>query len=182
MSDEQPNASDEAPKKRIVTYEAADRGAVCCLGCQAWALILAGVALGVWYLFAGGLWRAVIALILLVGGIALARHLSVGRNRWEVSFDRDRRIVTLLSAVSGEKHVREIPFDSIEDIALREITRDTSAGENLPHQLPVFRLISGEEVALDERLSVRDPDRAAEVREEMRELLGLSPGAGRSAR
>jgi hypothetical protein len=171
---EGPGADGEADEQqRVVTYEAADRGAVCCLGCQAWVLVLAGLGFGVWYLFAGELWRVVVGLILLVGGIALHRHLATGRNRWEVSFDRDRRIVKLLSRESGTREVREIPFARIDDVILRDITRDVSSGENVPHKLPVLVLESGEKVPLDTRLSIRDPERAVEVQEEMRALVGL---------
>ncbi len=175
MADEQTGAGTQ---KRIVTYEAADRGAVCCLGCQAWALILGGVGFGVWYLLAGELWRAVIGGVLLIGGIALIRHLSTGRNRWEVSFDRDRRVVSLLSQEGGTREVREIPFAAIEAVLLREITRDVTTGEDVPHLLPVFELRSGEKVALDTRLSIKDPERAEEVAEEMRTLLGLNEDGG----
>jgi hypothetical protein len=177
MADEEIGAREEK-KKRVVTYEAADRGAVCCLGCQAWTLILGGLGFGVWYLLARDLWRVVIGGILLIGGIALIRHLSTGRNRWEVSFDRDRRVLTLLSQQQGTREVREIPFDAVEAVLLREITRDVTTGEGVPHLLPVFHLGSGEKVALDERLSIKDPERGEEVAEEMRALLGLSEDGG----
>lgn len=185
MTDERTDAPDErergdgagADKQRVVTYEAADRGAVCCLGCQAWALILGGVGFAVWYLLAGDLWRIIVGLILLIGGFALWRYLSKGRNRWEVSFDRDRRVVTLLSRVAGETEQREIPFDEITAVELRTITRDVSTGEDVPHRLPVFVLASGERVALDERLSIKNTERADEVAGEMRTLLGLRGGA-----
>ncbi len=163
-----------AGKQRVVTYEAADRGAVCCLGCQAWALILGGIGFGVWAAFDAHLWRAVVGAILLIGGIALNRYLATGRNRWEVSFDRDRRLVTLFSYEGGSREVREIPFDDIRAVLLRDITRDVTDGENVPHRLPVLQLVSGEKVPLDERLSIKDPERAEEVAEEMRALLGLS--------
>lgn len=161
-------------KQRVVTYEAADRGAVCCLGCQAWVLVLGGIGFGVWYYYETDLWRGVIGAILLIGGIALHRYLATGRNRWEVSFDRDRRVVTLLSQERGTRQVREIPFGDIEAVILRDITRDVTAGDGVAHRLPVFRLKSGEKVALDTRLSIKDPERAEEVAEEMRELLGLT--------
>lgn len=162
-----------APTRRVVTYEAADRGAVCCLGCQAWVLVLAGIGFGVWYYLEAQLWRGVVGAIFLIGGIALYRHIVKGRNRWEVSFDRDLRVVTLFSQERGTRQVREIPFDNIEAVILRDITRDVTSGERVPHKLPVFRLNSGEKVALDMRLSIKDPERAEEVAEEMRELLGL---------
>ncbi|MFP4248290.1 MAG: hypothetical protein ACLFU7_01450 [Armatimonadota bacterium] len=173
MADERTEAG-AGTQKRIVTYEAADRGAVCCLGCQAWTLVLGGAGFGLWYLLAGELWRVVIGGILLIGGIALMRHLSTGRNRWEVSFDRERRVVSLLTQEGGTREVREIPFDEIGAVLLREITRDVTTGEDVPHLLPVFELQSGGKVALDERLSIKDPERAEEVAEEMRALLGLS--------
>lgn len=164
------------PTQRVVTYEAADRGAVCCLGCQSWLFILAGIALAVWYLVAGDLWKIIIAAILVIGGISLSRFLKTGRNRWEVSFDRDRRIVTLTSTVEGTTSLREIPFDKIEAVELREITRDDSTGAGVPYRLPVFRLASGEEVALDERLSIKRSERAEEVADEMRALLAEEAG------
>lgn len=159
-------------KQRVVTYEAADRGAVCCLGCQAWVLILGGIGFGAWFYFEEGIWRVVIGAILVVGGFALHRYIA-GRNRWEVSFDRDRQVMTLLTQERGTREVREIPFGSIEGVMLQEITRDISDGENVSHHRPVFRLSSGERVAVDPRLSIKQPDRAQEVLEEMRELLGL---------
>lgn len=165
-------------KQRVVTYEAADRGAVCCLGCQAWALILAGIGFGAWAFFDAQLWRAVIGAILLIGGIALNRYLATGRNRWEVSFDRDRRLVTILSYEAGSREVREIPFEDIRAVLLRDITRDVTSGASVPHKLPVLQLVSGDNVALDERLSIKDPERADEVAEEMRALLGLSEDNG----
>ncbi|HCA45854.1 MAG TPA: hypothetical protein DEP45_00470 [Armatimonadetes bacterium] len=161
----------------MVTYEAADRGAVCCLGCHAWLLILGGIGLVVWYLFGEGVWAAITGAILVVGGLALSRFLVRGRSRWEVSFDRQRRVVTITSCVSRGTLVREIPFAQIVSIELREITRNVSTGSDVPYQLPVFRLTSGEEVALDERLSVKDSERAGEVLEEMRRLL-LDPCGG----
>jgi len=180
MADKRPDEAGgtEAKGDRVVTYEAADRGAVCCLGCQAWTMILAGVAVGVWYGFSGDLWKIIVGLILIIGGIALSRYLTTGRNRWEVSFDRDRRIVALTSLVDGERQAREIPFGEIEAVELREITRDVTAGEGVLYRLPILRLLSGEEVALDERLSIKDPERAEEVLEEMRALLaeGLEEG------
>ncbi len=180
MADERPEPVDgtEARPERVVTYEAADRGAVCCLGCQAWTMILAGVAVGVWYAFSGDLWKIIAGLILIIGGIALSRYLATGRNRWEVSFDRDRRIVALTSLVSGETQAREIPFGEIESVQMREITRDVTTAEGVPYKLPILRLHSGEEVALDERLSIKDPERAEEVLEEMRSLLAECPEEG----
>lgn len=159
--------------RRVVTYEAADRGAVCCLGCQGWVMIFGGMALGVWYWCRGGLWRLVVGLIVAIGGIALLRYLATGRNRWEVSFDRDRRVVTLMSRVSGTIERREIPFDEIGAVVLQEIGRDVSTGESVVHHLPVLRLTSDERVPLDHRLSIKDPERAREVADEMRSLLGL---------
>ncbi len=67
--------------------------------------------------------------------------------------------------------MREIPFAHISSVELREITRDVSTGSAVPYLLPVFRLEAGEEVALDERLSIKDPERAEEVVAEMRGLL-----------
>lgn len=160
-------------KQRVVTYEAADRGAVCCLGCQAWFLILAGIALGVWYAYTRELWQIITGLILLVGGLALQRYITSGRNRWEVSFDRDRKVVTLLTQVKGTRERREIPFEEIAAVVLLEISRDVSTGDDVVHYLPVFRLNSGERVELDYRLSVKDPERAQEVLDEMQSLLGL---------
>ena len=172
MADEQPEPTGNVETAdRVVTYEAADRSAVCCLGCQAWTMVLAGVAGGVWYGFSGDLWKIIVGLILIIGGIALSRYLSTGRNRWEVSFDRDRRIVALISLVSDERQAREIAYSEIEAVELREITRDVTEGEDVPYRLPVFRLLSGEEVALDERLSIKNPERADEVLAEMRALL-----------
>lgn len=169
-----PEDGDQADdRQNVVAYEAADRGAVCCLGCQAWSLILGGVGLAVWYLFAGELWRIIVGLILLIGGGALWRYLAKGRNRWEVSFDRDRRVVTLLSQVAGDTESRDIPFDEIVAVELRTITRDVSTGDDVPHRVPVFVLSSGERVELNERLSIKDPERANEVADEMRGLLGL---------
>ncbi len=170
---EETGDEEETEEKRIVTYEAADRGAVCCLGCQAWVLVLAGVGFGIWYATDRDLWRIIVAGILLMGGLTLYLYLRK-RNRWEVTFDRDRQVVTLFSSVAGDVEKREIDFDRIEAVSLREITRDVTTGEDVPHQLPVFHLEAGEEVPLDQRLSIKDSERAEEVADEMRALLGLS--------
>ncbi|MGI5819875.1 MAG: hypothetical protein ACOX9R_17465 [Armatimonadota bacterium] len=164
----------EREGKRVVTYEAADRGAVCCLGCQAWVMIFAGAGFGAWYLLQGDLWRIIVGLILFIGGTALARYVTAGRNRWEVSFDRDRRVITLLTRIGGTTERREIPYEDVEAVVLQTITRDVTGGDDVPHHVPVFRLSSGERVVLDERLSIKDPDRAEEVLAEMRTLLGLN--------
>ena len=166
-------SEEQDEKQRIVTYEAADRGAVCCLGCQAWLMILGGIALGVWYFYERDLRQAVVGAIVLIGGIALRRYLATGRSRWEVSFDRDRCVVTLVTQERGTREMREIPFDDIKAIIVRDITRDVTSGEDVPHKLPVLELRSQEKVALDRRLSIKDPERAEEVAAEMRALVGL---------
>ena len=172
VTDQQAPECVPAPQRPVVTYEAADRGAVCCLGCQAWLLVLGGIALVAWYFLREvGVWAPVVGAILVLGGLGLSRYLARGRNRWEVSFDRQRRVVTITSCVRRKTQTREIPFADISFIELREITRDVSTGSAVPYTLPAFRLVSGEEVALDERLSIKDPERAEEVAAEMRGLL-----------
>ena len=160
-----------ADADNVVTWEAADRGARCTLGCMVFALLAAGLGLGVWS-FWGETWRAIAGAVLLLAGIGLLRWLrSPARGRWEISFDPDRRVVRLTASKGRESSEREFGFREIAAIELEEITRDVSTGENVPYLLPVFRLRSGEVVRLSERMSIKDPERAREVVEQMRELI-----------
>jgi len=160
----------------VVTYEAADRGAVCALGCIGWLLILVGAGFGLWYI-GGGLWKLVVGLPLLLGGLGMVWYLrSPLRRRWELSFDRTREVAIIRTHSREGREEREIPFADIEAIELAEIVRDVSEGENVPYLLPVFRLRGGETVRLDREMSVRDPERAEQVADEMRYLVGLIGG------
>ena len=158
--------------QRVITYEAADRGAVCCLGCQQWTLVLIGVALIGWYAYSRVLWALVVGIVLVLAGVGLGRVLrSSRRGRWEISFDRDRRIVTIVSQTRGGTTERVLPFDEIATVELEEIRRDVSTGDDVPYLRPVLHLTSGEIVPLDERMSVKRPDRAQEIAEQMREII-----------
>lgn len=158
-----------------VTWEAADRGATCALGCIAAILITGGVGVGIWGAITGGVWQVIVAALCLIGaaGVIWFVH-SPRRGRWEVSFYPGRRVVEVYMRVEGEEHEREIPFDDIAEIRLEEITRDVTAGEDMPYLLPVFVLRNGDQVALDRRMSVRDPERASEIVERMEKLVGLT--------
>lgn len=156
----------------IVTWEAADRGARCALGCTVFALLIAGLGLGVWSLW-GGAWKAVAGILLLLGGVGLLHWLrSPARGRWEISFDPDRKLVRLTSRKGSEASEREFGFREIAAIELEEIRRDVSTGKDVPYLLPVFHLRSGEIVRLNERMSIKDPERAREVVEQMWALIG----------
>lgn len=166
-----------AREQRVVTWEAADRGASCCLGCWAWVMILGGAGLGVWYV-TGGAWKLAIGLLLMAAGAGVLLFMrSSRRGRWEIRFDRDRREVTLFSRKGGEEITRVIAFDEIVAVQLEQIKRDVSTGGDVPHLRPVLYLRSGEQVPLDERLSVKRPERADEVLRQMREILGLDRSA-----
>lgn len=162
---------------QVVTWEAADHGARCAVGCTVVVLLLVGFGLGVWSLW-GGFWWAIIGAAPLLAGVGLLLWIrSPARGRWEISFDLQRRIVRLTSSRGHESSVREFGFREVADIELEEIRRDVSTGENVPYLLPVFRLKSGEVIRLDKRMSIKDPERAREVIEQMRALIGL-PLAG----
>ncbi len=159
----------------IVTYEAADRGATCCMGCWAWTMLLAGIGLGLWYI-TGGTWKLVAGGALIAAGVGLLLFMrSSRRGRWELTFDRDRREVIMRTRVQGTEVERMIPFHEIKSIELEEITRDVTTGDDVPFLRPVFHLNSGERLPVDPRLSVKDPERAREVADEMRGILGLIP-------
>ncbi|MGD9495148.1 MAG: hypothetical protein AB7Y46_02440 [Armatimonadota bacterium] len=164
---------------RTVTWEAADRGARCTLGCTALLLALLGVALAIWGGVRGAWWMALLAGLCVLGAVGLLSFLrSRALGRWEISFERERRVVRLYARERGEERVREFAFAEIAAIELERISRDVSAGEGVPYLLPVFRLKSGETVRLDTRMSIRDPKRAEEVVTQMRALVGLSGRTG----
>ncbi|MCD6361688.1 MAG: hypothetical protein J7M38_12610 [Armatimonadetes bacterium] len=157
---------------RSVTWEAADKGASCALGCVATSCLLLGLGFGLWYI-SGGVWKLVVAIPLLLAGMGLAMFLrSPRRGRWEVTFDPDARVITLLTRVEGREQVQVINYDDVAGIELEQIRRRMSDGEVTTFQRPVILLTGGREpVRLDERLSVRDPEHAREVLEQMRGLL-----------
>lgn len=158
----------------VVTYEAADRGASCCLGCWAWLMILTGVGLGLWFI-AGDAWKLIVGSVLVIAGIGVLLFMrSSRRGRWEIRLDRDRRELTLVSREHGEEVERVIAFDQIVAVELEPLTRDVSTGEGVRYLRPVFYLRSGEQVPVDERLSIKRPDRAEEFARQMRDLLGLT--------
>ncbi|MEA3403267.1 MAG: hypothetical protein U9R79_18640 [Armatimonadota bacterium] len=162
--------ADEA-SENAVTWEAADRGASCTMGCFATLLLLIGLGALLWF-FAGGAWKLIVSGVSLAAGVGLLLFMrSPMRGRWEITIDPEPEVVRIYGRRRGVVDEREIPFDQIEAIELREITRDVTIGENVPYQLPVFRLVDGEEVALDERMSIRDPDRAEETLARMRKLV-----------
>lgn len=157
---------------RSVTWEAADKGAGCALGCIATLCLLLGMGMGLWSL-AGGAWKVVLAVVLVGAGIGLAVFLrSPRRGRWEVTFDPDARTITLLSRVEGRESAQVIGYDEVARVELEEIQRDTSRDGVATFHRPVIVLTGGREpVPLDERLSVRDPEHAREVLDQMRALL-----------
>ena len=163
---------------RSVTWEAADKGASCALGCLAGMSLLLGLGFGLWFL-GGGAWKLLVAALLIGAGFGLALFLrSPRRGRWEVTFDPDARTITLLSRVEGQESVRVIDYDDVAEVELEEIERTTSGGEVVAFQRPVIVLTGGREpVRLDERLSVCDPEHAREVLDQMRRLLSSSGGS-----
>lgn len=167
-----------AEADNVVTWEAADRGARCTLGCTVFLLLAAGLGLGVWS-FWGGVWKPIVGAVLLLVGIGLLLWMrSPARGRWEISFDPDRKLVRLTSCKGSESSEREFDFREIAEIELEEIRRDVTTGENVPYLLPVFRLKNGETVRLNERMSIKDPERAREVVEQMRALIGRRRAGG----
>ncbi|MGC9318719.1 MAG: hypothetical protein ACP5KN_11880 [Armatimonadota bacterium] len=154
-----------------VTWEAADRGASCTMGCFATLLLLLGLGSLLWYT-TGGTWKLIVGGVSLAAGVGLVLFMrSRRRGRWEITIDPEPEVVRIFTREMGVENEREIPFAQIQEIELREIRRDVTIGENVPYQLPVFRLCDGEEVALDERMSIRDPDRAEETLARMRKLV-----------
>ena len=157
----------------MVTYEAADRGASCCLGCWATTMMIAGAGVLLWYV-AGGSWKLIVGGVLILAGAGLFLFMrSSRRGRWEVTFDSDRREVLISSSSQGTYVERAIPFQEIVAVELEQITRDVSTGDDVAFLRPVLHLESGEQVEFDERLSVKSPSRAEEVVEEMRNIVGL---------
>jgi len=165
--------TDSGQQAREVTYHAADRGATCTLSCLAFSCLLLGIGMGLWFI-AGGIWKMAVALLALAAGISLVAFVrSPMRGRWEVTFDLDAHVIRLYTRVHGKASTEEIGFDEVQRIGLTPIERDTSKGEAVTFQLPVIYLKGDREpIRFDERLSVRDPERAQQMLAEMNELLG----------
>jgi len=161
--------------ENVVTWEAADRGARCAMGCSIIVLLLVGVALVIAGALRGPSWWMVgVGGLCVLAGIGLLLFIrSPRRGRWEISFDGDRRVVRLVASEGRQVTEREFGFGEIRAIELEQITRDVSTGDNVPFLLPVFRLKNGETVRLHERMSIKRPERADEVIAQMRELVGL---------
>ncbi len=159
--------------ENVVTWEAADRGARCAMGCSIAVLLLVGVVLAVLGLLRGPNWWTLgFGGLCGLAGIGLLLFMrSPRRGRWEISFDGDRRVVRLVASERGQVTEREFGFGEIRAIELEQITRDVSTA--VPYLLPVFRLKSGETVRLYESMSIKSPERAEEVVAQMRELVGL---------
>ena len=154
-----------------VTWEAADKGASCAMGCIASTCFALAVGMGLWWL-SGGLWKAVVAVVAMLGGLGIMAFLRrPSRGKWEVTFDPGERVIRLLTRVNRRDEVREIGFDDVARIALEEIQRETSDGKLATFQRLVIHLEGGDVVALDERLSVRDKTRAQETLAQMREMI-----------
>jgi hypothetical protein len=161
-------------QEREVTYHAADRGASCTLGCLILVCFLLGIGMGLWSISGGaGIWKTVVGALALLAGIGLITFLrSPVRGRWEVTFDVDERVIRFYSRVHRQASTEEISFDEVARIALTPIERETSGGEIVAFQLPVIYFKSGREpLRFDERLSIREPQRAEDVLREMNELL-----------
>ncbi len=161
------------PEAGPVTWEAADKGASCALGCLAGLCLLTGGALALWSL-TGGIWKLILALPGLVAGAGLVAFLrSPWRGRWEVTFDPGERTITVLTRVHGRQTVQVIGFDEVAGIELEPIARRTSGGEIATFYRPVLQRKEGRApLRLDERLSVRDAEHAREVLQQMRALWG----------
>ena len=166
--------TNEAHQPGEVTYHAADRGATCSLGCIASLCFILGIGMGLWFIW-GGIWKAIVAVSALLSGIGLVTFLrSPTRGRWEVTFDPEARVVRYCTRVRRRETTEKISYDEVDHIALAPIERETSRREVVTFQLPVIHLKGGREpIRFDERLSIRDPERAEEVLKEMNELLGL---------
>ncbi len=160
---------------RVVTYEAVDRGARCALGCISLVLLLIGVTLAITGAMRGGNpWLIGLGVLAVLAGAGqLAFMNSPARGRWEISFDCDERVVRVFCREKGTETRQEFPFEDIAAIELERITRDDSTGDNVPYLLPVLHLKNGEVVRLNERMSIKDPERAEEVVNQMRALVGL---------
>ncbi len=166
----------DACSPEAVTWEAADKGASCALGCVAILLFTVALGCGLWFL-SGGVWKIVLAAVCALGGIGLVVFIkSPSRGRWEVTIDPGERVIRLVTRVDRQTTVREIAFDNVQSIQLEEIEREASNGEVLTAHLPVIHLVGeAEPVRFDQRLSVRSASRAAEVLEQMRGLLAEPP-------
>ncbi len=169
----QAGTGDSAPGD-VVTWEATDRGANMCLfGCVPLGLFCVALGFGIWAIW-GGWWKLIVVALAVAGivGIVLFQR-SPRRGRWEISFDPGAEVVRICRGRGSDETVQEIPFEKIEAIRLQAIHRDVTEGQGVEFFVPVFHLRGGEQVRLDERMSIRNPDRAEEVVEQMRELAGL---------
>jgi len=159
-----------------ITYHAADQFGSCALGCVVFSCFAVGAGMGLWYLLGvPSPWKLVVAVPALMSGIGLVVFLrSPKRGCWEVTFDPEARVVRLYARERGEVTTQEFGFDEIEGISLRPVERISSEGRAVTFQLPVLQLRGGRGlVRFPEKLSVRDPERAEQVLEEMKQLLGL---------
>ncbi len=162
----------------VITYEAADRGANCAIGCTVVMLLALGPVLAIWGALRGlDWWMLGFGILSVLAGVGLLAFMrSARRGRWEISFDRDRRVVRLYAREGGQETAREFAFHEIAEIELEQITRDVSTGDDVPYLLPVFRLKGGEAIRLHERMSIKNPERAEETVNGMRALVGLIDG------
>lgn len=167
--------ADRSAPDRVVTYEAVDRGARCFLGCMSLLFLLVGVTVAITGAVRGGSpWLIGLGVLGVLAGAALLAFMNApARGRWEISFDCNRRIVRLVCRERGIETRQEFAFQDIAAIELERITRDDSTGDNVPYLLPVLHLKNGEVVRLNERMSIKDPERAEETVNQMRALVGL---------
>jgi len=132
--------SNRSGGQREVTYHAADPGASCVLGCLASLGFALAIGMGLWFMLGGmQAWKVVVGVLGLGAGFGLAAFLrSPRRNSWEVTFDREERVIRFRARVGGEVTTGEISYDEVESIGLTPIQRETSEGEAVTFQLPVI--------------------------------------------